>query len=223
MQLQGEIRKYEGFDRYLTIHSPERTRLGQRIPSLQSPVTTFLVFSVISMVVGVAVSTSGTFVSGVPNLVEGSVADTTTLGLAVEPAVSAETMFFQFLVLMGQTAAIYTFLVNQGWSEFQAAFVSKFISVITTTVFAFLYHSFRYAAQETAQGGVLILFGTLNTATALTNSIIPAFLIHGSSNLFAKVSAEGIFSSEFAVVAAVTVAVLSLAGLFVKFFAKGGN
>jgi hypothetical protein len=59
------LRKYEGFDRFLTIHSPERTRLGQKIPSLQSPVTMFLVFSVISMVVGVAVSTSGTFVSGV--------------------------------------------------------------------------------------------------------------------------------------------------------------
>lgn len=223
LHFQGDLREYEGFDRYLTINSPERTWLGQRIPALQSPVTMFLVFSVISMVVGVAVSTSGTFVSGVPTLVEGSVADTTTLALAVEPAVSAETMFFQFLILMGQTAAIYTFLVNQGWSEFQAAFVSKFISVITTTVFAFLYHSFRYSAQETAQGGVLVLFGTLNTATALTNSIIPAYLIHGSSNLFAKASAEGIFSSEFAVVAAVSIAVLGLAALFVKFFVKGGN
>lgn len=223
LHFHGYLRKYEGFDRYLTIHSPERTRLGQRIESLQSPVTMFLVFSVISMVVGVAVSASGTFVSGVPNLVEGSVSDTTMLALAVEPAVSAETMFFQFLILMGQTAAIYTFLVNRGISEFQSAFISKVISVITTTIFAFLYHSFRYAAQETAQGGVLVLFGTLNTATALTNSIIPAYLIHGSSNLFAKASAEGIFSSEFAVVAAVTIAVIALAGLFVKIFSKNGR
>lgn len=223
LHFHGYLRKYEGFDRFLTIHSPERTRLGQKIPSLQPPVTMFLVFSVISMVVGVAVSTSGTFVSGVPTLVEGSASDTTMLALSVEPAVSAETMFFQFLILMGQTAAIYTFLVNRGISPFQSAFISKVISVITTTIFAFLYHSFRYSAQETAQGGVLVLFGTLNTATALTNSIIPAYLIHGSSNLFAKASAEGIFSSEFAVVAAVSIAVLALAGLFVKIFAKGGN
>lgn len=223
LHFQGYLRKYPGFDRYLSIHSPERTWIGQRIPALQSPATMFLLFSVVSMVVGVGVSTSGTFVSGVPNLVDGSVSDTTTLALAVEPAVSAETMFFQFLILMGQTAAIFTFLVNRGISEFQSAFISKVISVITTTGFAFLYHSFRYGTQESAQGGVMVLFGMLNTATALTNSIIPAYLIHGSSNLFAKASAEGIFSSEFAVVAAVTVAVLSLATLFVKIFAKGGN
>ena len=223
LRLDGTICRYEGFERYLTIHSPERTWLGQRFESLQSPTTTFLVFTVLSMVVGVSVSTSGTFVSGVPNLVDGSVSDTTTLALAVEPAVSAETLFFQFLILMGQTAAIYTGLVNRGVSPFQSAFISKFISVITTTVFAFLYHSFRYGTAETAQGGVLVLFGVLNSVTALTNSIIPAYLIHGSSNLFAKASAEGIFSSEFAVVAAALIAVICVAALFVRFFAKGGS
>ena len=223
LHFQGTLRQYPGFDKYLTIHSPEHTWLGERFEPLQSPTTTFLVFTVLSMVVGVSVSTSGTFVSGVPNLVDGSVSDTTTLVLAVEPAVSAETLFFQFLILMGQTAAIYTGLVNRGVSPFQSAFISKFISVITTTIFAFLYHSFRYGTAETAQGGVLVLFGVLNSVTALTNSIIPAYMIHGSSNLFAKASAEGIFSSEFAVVAAALIAVICVAALFVRFFAKGGS
>jgi hypothetical protein len=73
-----------------------------------------------------------------------------------------------------------------------AVAVSKVISIATTTL-AFLFcHNFRYGGSEASQVGILLLGFITNTLTAVTHSIIPAYMIHGSGNLFEMASSSGL-------------------------------
>lgn len=191
--------EFQAFD-YITLHSPEQTWLGQRFENLTSASNLFSIFFIISLILGAGISISGQFASGVPTLTEASVSGGTQLGLAVEPAVSSETLFFNVLLLMGQTAALYYILYRRGLSPGQAVFISKFVAVLLTTVQFYLYHSFRYGAAETNQIGVLLLGFLLNLVTAATHSVIPAYLIHGANNFFHKATVEGIFTSELTII-----------------------
>lgn len=209
---RGEFNKYQkrlysliekGFD-FITIHSPEQTFLGQRFEWINSPIRLTEIFLIVGMAFGALVGVSGQFAPGVPTLVQGSVADSTTsLGLAVEPAVSAETLFFNVGILMSTTAVLIFFLVRNGMALSAAVIASKAISVVTTTLAFLFYHNFRYGAAEISQVGILMLGFVTNLFTALTHSIIPAYMIHGPGNLFHKASTSGIFGSETAIGVAV--------------------
>lgn len=60
-----------------------------------------------------------------------------------------------------------------------AVSLSKKIYIGTTTL-AFLFcHNFRYGGSETGQIGILLLGFITNTLTAVTHSIILAYMIHG--------------------------------------------
>jgi len=197
----------KGFD-FITIHSPEQTFLGKNLEWVRSPVRLTMVFLIVGMLFGVLVSQSGQFAPGVPVLVQGSVAESTTaLGLAVEPAVSAETLFFNVGVLMSTTAVLIFFLVRSGMDLSAAVVASKTVSVVTTTLAFLFYHNFRYGGSETSQVGILLLGFITNTLTAVTHSIIPAYMIHGSGNLFEKASSAGIWANEVSTAVALLVAV----------------
>jgi hypothetical protein len=205
----------KGFD-FLTIHSPQQTFLGKRFEWIRSPVRLTAVFLVVGMMLGALVSQSGQFAPGVPVLVQGSVAESTTaLGLAVEPAVSAETLFFNVGLLMSTTAVLMLFLIRNGMDPGAAVVASKTVSVVTTTLAFLFYHNFRYGAAETSQVGILLLGFITNVLTAVTHSIIPAYMIHGSGNLFEKASSAGIFANDVAVAVAL---IGALVGIFVLGF-----
>jgi hypothetical protein len=206
----------EGFDRFLTANSPEDTLVGKAFPFLQPAQNLALVSLILSMVVAASISVSGQFVGGSPELVQGSISDSASLALALEPAVSAETLFFQFMALWLTVAFVFTLLRKRGIKGWAAVIISKFVAWLFTTGLAYLYHSFRYGAYESSQGGVLVLFAVLNGVTLLTNSIIPAYLIHGATNVFSKASSEGIWSSEFSIVIAAVLSVTSVVIMFVK-------
>jgi len=208
--------EYKSIDKYLIAHSPEDTFLGNLFSFIQSGWNLALVSLILSMIVAVVISVSGQLVGGSPELVPGSISDSATLALALEPAVSIETLVFQFLLLMGSFSVFHMLLVRRGIEGWPAVFISKFTAWIVTTGLAFLYHSFRYGAAESAQGSVLMLFGILNGAVLLTNSVIPAYMIHGSVNVFSKAASEGIWSDESAVAYAVIASILALVALGVR-------
>jgi len=215
----------KGFD-YITIHSPEQTFLGKNLEWVRSPIRLTVVFLIVGMLFGMLVSQSGQFAPGVPVLVQGSVAESTTaLGLAVEPAVSAETLFFNVGVLMATTAVLTFFLVRSGMDLSAAIVASKTVSVVTTTLAFLFYHNFRYGGSETSQVGILLLGFITNTLTAVTHSIIPAYMIHGSGNLFQKASSAGIWANEVSTVIAVLVALVTgvLLGLILILDRGGEN
>jgi hypothetical protein len=127
----------------------------------------------------------------------------------VEPAVSSETFFFNVGMLFGQIGLIYLFLYSRGVSARWSYIWSHLLSWILTSVEFLLYHSFRYGTQETSQASVFLLGLITNGFTALTHSIIPAYLIHGSGNFFSKASSAGIFTSDIAVLIAVVGSLVS--------------
>jgi hypothetical protein len=200
LQNRGFFEKHpalKGFQ-YLTFHSPEQTPLGQKFPKLVKPVVMISLFTIIALFFGMLVSVSGTFSVGTPDLVTGSISPGAELGLAVEPAVSSETFFFNVGMLFTQIGLIYLFLFTRGVSARWSYIWSHLLSWILTSVEFLLYHSFRYGTQETSQASVFLLGLITNGFTALTHSIIPAYLIHGSGNFFSKASSAGIFTSDFA-------------------------
>ncbi|MCU4754377.1 hypothetical protein OB919_20785 [Halobacteria archaeon AArc-curdl1] len=198
---------------FLSIHSPEQTWLGQKFPELTKPVNLFSIFLIISLILGAGISISGQFATGVPSLVEASVTDGTTLGLAVEPAVSAETLFFNVVLLMGHVAVFYYLLYTKGGlTARQSIIISKIVAVFLNTIWFYIYHSLRYATEESSQIGILILGFMLNTVTALTHSMIPAYLIHASNNLFNTATVYGVFTSE-TVIIIVTLGTLGASGV----------
>ncbi|WP_313694278.1 hypothetical protein [Halorarum halobium] len=198
----------KGFQ-YITFHSPEQTPLGQKFPKLVQAKVMIPLFIVIALFFGMLVSVSGTFSVGTPDLVTGSISPGAELGLAVEPAVSAETFFFNVGMLLGQIGFIYLFLFSRGVSPRWSYIWSHVLSWILTSIEFLFYHSFRYGTQETSQASVFLLGLITNGFTALTHSIIPAYLIHGSGNFFDKASEAGIFTSDVAVLIAVVGTLIS--------------
>lgn len=62
---------------------------------------------------------------------------------------------------------------------------------------------------------ILLLDFITNTLTAVTHLIIPAYMIHGSGNLFEKASSSGIWANEVSTAVALLVAVT--AGVLLRF------
>jgi len=205
----------KGFQ-YFTFHSPDQTWLGKQVPALLKPKVLFAVFFSFSMFFGAAVSVNAQLATGTPELVTGSVSPTTSLGLAVEPAVSSETFFFNIGMLFGQIGLIYMFLYKRGVSNRASYIIAHVLSVVLSSVEFLLYHSFRYGVNEAAQSSILMQGFIYNSLTAATHSMIPAYLIHGSGNFFSKASKEGIFTSETSILIAVVGVVLS--GLVTVYF-----
>jgi hypothetical protein len=188
----------KGFQ-YFTFHSPENTALGREFPNLMSAKVMLPLFFVVALFFGALVSINGQLAVGTPELVTGSVSPGASLGLAVEPAVSSETFFFNVGMLFGQIGLIYFFLYGRGVSPRWSYILSHVLSVLLTSVEFLLYHNFRYGGQETSQASILMLGFITNGSTAATHSIIPGYQIHGSGNFFSKASAAGIFTSETAI------------------------
>jgi hypothetical protein len=192
----------KGFQ-YFTFHSPENTFLGKEFPNLMSAKVLLPLFFVVSMFFGAMVSINGQLAVGTPSLVTGSVSPGASLGLAVEPAVSAETLFFNVGLLFSFIGGIYFFLYGRGVSPRWSYVLSHILSVFITSILFLFYHSFRYGSQETSQASVLLLGFITNSLTAVTHSMIPAYLVHGSGNFFSKASSAGIFTSETSILLAV--------------------
>ncbi|GGN96098.1 hypothetical protein [Haloarcula pellucida] len=93
-------------------------------------------------------------------------------------------------------------VVRSGLNLPVAVIASKVIAVPVTSLAFLFYHNFRYGAAETIEVGILMLRLITNTATAVTHSIIPAYSIHGSGNLFHKASTSGIWANDIAVAVA---------------------
>lgn len=205
-----------GFDQFLYLHFPENTWLGSLSKHTRSTINITAFSTILAMMVGFSVSVSGTLSGGfgTPNLVPGSIGDSASLVLAVEPAVSAETLVIQFAVLWISMAWIYNVLRARGVPEGSSRFIAKTIAVVTTTIFAYFYHSFQYAAVESALGGILVLFLILNTVTVLIGSIIPAYLIHAATNFFSTAINKNIITSEEGAVIAGVIGMLAAAVLF---------
>lgn len=201
----------------ITLQSPEDTLLGKEFPNFTKPQVMIPFFFMLSMFFGALVSVNAQFATGTPELVTGSVSAGTSLGLAVEPAVSTETYIFNMVVLFGTAAGLTYLLVRAGVSYRYAWVMSKVISVLTTSVFFLLYHLFRYP-NEANQASIFLLGLITNTSTAVTHSIIPAYLIHGSGNFFSKATQSGIFSNEFSIVVAVILLFLSGVVFLYMFF-----
>jgi hypothetical protein len=141
-----------------------------------------------------------------------------SLGLAVEPAVSSETLFFNVGMLFGQIGLIYWLLSSRGVSPRASYIIAHVLSVILSSVEFLLYHTFRYGAVESAQSSILMQGFIYNSLTAVTHSAIPAYLIHGSGNFFSKASSSGIFTSETSILLAVVGVVLAgLASVYLLF------
>ena len=205
----------KGFQ-YFSFHSPDQTWLGRQVPALLKPKVLFAVFFSFSMFFGAMVSVNAQLATGTPELVTGSVSPAASLGLAVEPAVSSETFFFNVGMLFGQIGLIYLFLFNRGVSARASYIIAHVLSVILSSVEFLLYHNFRYGAVEAAQYSILMQGFIYNSLTAVTHSAIPAGLIHGSGNFFSKASSAGIFTSETSILIAVVGVVLS--GLATVYF-----
>jgi len=205
----------KGFQ-YFTFHSPENTFLGKKFPKWTQAKVLFSLSFIVALFFGAMISINGQLAVGTPQLVQGSVSPGASLGLAVEPAVSSETLFFNVGLLFGQIGFIYFFLYGRGVSPRLSYILSHVLSVLLTTVEFLVWHSFRYGGQETSQASILILGFITNSLTAVTHSIIPAYLVHGSGNFFSKASSAGIFTSEIAIL--VTVVGMMLSGVVLLHF-----
>ncbi|MFU1780283.1 hypothetical protein ACM16X_02755 [Haloarcula japonica] len=209
----------KGFD-FITLHSPEQTWLGRQSKWIRSPLRLFFICTIVSLLFGALVGVTGQFAPGDPGFVQGSVQgdEAKALGLAVEPAVSAETYFFNVGLLMGQTALSIYLLVSAGVRLSTATVVSKMIAVPLTTLEFLVYHNLRYGAQETSQIGIGMLGLMTNSSMAATHSIIPGYMIHFSGNLFDKASQLGVFTDEMMIVYVMLGVLTSLIALGVFYF-----
>jgi len=197
----------QGF-RNITLHSPEDTLIGREFPNFTKPQVLISFFFALAMLSGGLSTVSGQLATGTPELVTGSVSPGTSLGLAVSPAVWAETLMFNVVSLFG-TAAVLTYLLMKAGVSYSYAWITgKAISVLTTSVFFMVYHSFTYSGEANLIS-IFVLGLITNTFTAATHSAIPGYLVHGAQNFFSKASSAGIFSTEFSVVIVAVLFVVS--------------
>jgi len=202
------------FSRF-TVHSPRNTYLGTRFgtisEAISKPQNLFLISFIPALFMGMLIGITGTFVSGIPVLTQGQITSGAQLGLAVEPAVFSETMFFNMFMFFLLTGSIAWFLWQKlELSLFWSYVIAKTIVVPLNTLIFVAYHFFRYAGSEASLLGVFFLGLLTNLLTAATDSIIPAYLVHANGNFFHKLRAMGIFTNEMMIVFTVAIAVVSL-------------
>jgi hypothetical protein len=209
--------EYIGFN-HITVHSPGQTLLGKHIPQLRSVAAMVSISLVLGALFGLLVGVSGSISTGVPVFTEGSIqSDASSLGLAVEPAVSSETLFFNVGLFGLFQAGILFFLIRNDARYFYANIVAKSIAVVLTTVSMYVFHIFRYGAAAAEQIGIIFLGLITNTLMALVNSAIPAYFIHAFGNLFLKARTDGIWTQAEIVAIALSVMMIGLIGTYVFF------
>lgn len=192
--------EYFGFQ-YITFHSPESTWLAKQIPSAKYISNHIAFGTIFFMITGIAIGTTGTLVYGDPGFVQGQATELGQTILAVEPAVSGETMFFHGLLQPFFIGVMCLILfsrvdVSKGFS----VVISKILSIPFTALAFLVYHNARYPNSETSQLGILLLGTVDSTLTAITNSIILADLFHRFGNLFDKIASMNAFNNEGIVV-----------------------
>lgn len=214
--------RLEGFG-LVTFHSPDQTFLGKRFPEVMDAKVLFAFFFAFSMFFGALVSVNAQIAVGTPELVTASVSPAASLGLAVEPAVFAETAFFNVGMLFFLIGVFYWFFTGRGVSNRASYVISHVLAVPLSSIGFLFYHSFRYGAQEAAQSSILMQGFIYNSTVALTHSAIPAYLIHASGNFFSKASKDGIFTSETTILITVFGVIVSLSALAVMGFRRFGG
>ena len=192
----------------MTAHSPGNTILYNRLKEIEpvgsfvaehvkDPRKFFLVSWVISLVLGAWIGIRGSFVSGVPQLVEGQVTETAQLSLAVEPAVISETLFFFTFIFYSITGSVAWFMKEKlGLNLFYAIIIGKIVAVILTPLLFLAYHVFRYGTSQAELLGVYLLGFTSAVTVAITDSMIFAYMVHASGNFFHKLAELELFTSE---------------------------
>lgn len=206
----------------ITVHSPEDTLLVQTLrgfgglgdtlaDAVVKPGRFTLIWFVIALVFGASIAITGTVVSRVPTLVKGQITETAQLALAVEPAVFSETLFFNVALFYIQMAAIAWVLVQRAGLDLgYSLIIGKVVAGVLTVLEFLAYHTFRYGPDESALLGILFL-GTLTVVlTAVTDSMIPAYLLHASGNFFKKLHELGVFTNELVVVATIVGGLLAI-------------
>ena len=205
----------------MTVHSPGNTLLYDRLKDIRpvgsfvadhvkDPRKFFLVSWIISLVLGAWIGIRGSFVSGVPDLVEGQVTETAKLSLAVEPAVISETLFFFVFLFYSVVGSVAWFMREKlGLNLFYAVIVGKLVAVILTPLFFLAYHIFRYGTSQAELLGVYLLGFTSALTVALTDSMIFAYMVHAFGNFFHKLAELELFTSEATILLTLGVLVVS--------------
>lgn len=187
---------------FVSFHSPDQTPIGKRVPDWVGWKVLFSLFFAVAMVFGLVVNVSGQIAVGTPDIVTASVSPGASLGLAVEPAVFSETLFFNIGMPFFIIGVLWYALRSVNVSRGVTYVVSHAVAIPVSSVGFLIYHSFRYGAVEQAQASILMQGFIYNSLTVVTHSAIPAYLIHGSGNFFAKAAEDSIFSPEQAVLVA---------------------
>jgi len=211
--------EFEGF-KHLTVHTPEDSWMGQKFKIVRNPVALASMFTVVGLIFGLGASLSGEFASGTPALVQGSFNPSSNavqvLGLAVEPAVTAETFLINVVMLYATAGIVYYFLYMQNAVKRLAMPISLTVGVIVSTILGYGYHVFRYGVDTTNQLGVFGLMFLTNATTALFNSAIAGYILHFWNNFFVAASSNGIFTSDTAIIVAFIGVVLSTVVLYLS-------
>lgn len=201
----------------MTFHSPGNTAMYQALKdrepvgsaiadSIKNPFKFIFVSGVFSLIFGALIGISGTFVSGVPSLVEGQITESAQLALAVEPAVLSETMFFFVFLFYSVVGAVGWFLGERLDLEyFWSIVIGKVVAVLTIPLAFVAYHIFRYGTSEQELLGVYLLGLTSSVTQAITDSAIFGYFIHASGNFFKKLADIGTFTNELMVVGTVVI------------------
>lgn len=192
----------------MTAHSPRNTVIVQTLEdvggigggvakAIKNPGTFMIIWLIIGLIFGTLVGVSGTFVAGTPDLVQGQVTETAQLGLAVEPAVMAETLFiFMFLFYIVVGAVGWIGMNRLGLGKFWSIVLGKGVAVPFIAFFNTGYHWLRYGLAEAKVFNVFMQGMMYASTVSLFDSIIPAWFIHASGNFYDKLISLGIFTSE---------------------------
>lgn len=205
----------EGF-RYLTIHSPEQTYLGQAFPWMRGVIPMLSISLIAASLFGALVRFSGQFFSAAPVFFkQGSVIEgTSSLVLAVYPAVPSETLLAHVFIQQGSLAGFIYVLRSNGVSKKGSVIISKILSVIVGTLGFFSLHLLRYGNSEAGQFSSLLLGFIDSVAMALTHSVIPLELIHGTGNAFYQATVAGVLSADVSGLILMGMMVLGSVGLW---------
>lgn len=191
--------KYRGFA-LMDIHDTSHSYVGSRIEFIRDARKLILASLVFGILFGMMVMVGGTFATGVPTFTEGQLSNASELVLSVEPAVWSETLFFNMFVLWGTTGLVVYLMIDNFDVDFEDAVIPAKVIGFIVSVFAFwIYHNFRYGAEETSQIAIFLLGFLTNFVTVVTGSVIPAYFIHAPGNFFDQLNRLGVFTDEIAI------------------------
>lgn len=170
------------------IHDPEKGVLGKLFSKYLSLKNVVFGSLFLFTIVGLFSVVTNTFFAGIPSFQQ-SITPMGRLILAVEPAVSSETLILMFLMSVSYGLISY-FSRNRS----DNVVLKLFLSVPLTTVFWVLFHSVRYGFSEVALLGTAVFGFVSALLIVLTGSFIPTYVFHFMNNFFLQ--AKSLFSTE---------------------------